>query len=52
MKVLHLEIKRCTDCPYQGYDDERARYWCSRIGDWIDKINIPDWCPLPNKEGG
>ena len=52
MKVLHLEISDCGDCPYCIYDDYKAPadYHCKKTDNVIPAKGIEASCPLPDKE--
>lgn len=53
MKILPLQIKKCSECPsnvlsfsYRYCNASRARRGVSRM---IENMNtLPDWCPLPD----
>jgi len=54
MKELNLKIKTCQDCPYATV--RNMGFICTKNGgekvcnldDHLDKIGIPEWCPLKN----
>ena len=68
IKILNLEIKNCTMCPYCEWnvnidDIPNLDEWScehpkilnkmitNKLPDEIKgKVEIPDWCPLENKE--
>lgn len=55
MKVIQTEITSCFGCPYYRtpHDDRVKLDWCYIEGRQIEEIHtvdIPIWCPLPDKE--
>jgi len=63
MKIIHLEIDTCSECPYCTYDADYdcvkdSGYDCNLSGKRIvdenkykgKNILIPDWCELPTKD--
>jgi len=63
VKILHEEIRFCDACIYCHEDGNRKEIVCTRIGkrlpdEWIMRdrqepmvpMEIPDWCPLPDKK--
>lgn len=57
MKILHLEIGRCIDCPYCNYvpKSDNFDFICKhpeivKKNIIFDNKTIPKWCPLPNKD--
>ena len=61
MRILHKEIPFCDVCPYLGYvfdEFKGSYYYCKKASKFIideddeklgDIIEIPKWCPLPDK---
>ncbi len=53
MKLIALQIKKCSECPsnvlsfsYRYCNASRARHGVTRM---IENMNtLPDWCPLPD----
>lgn len=62
MKILHIEIKCCDDCPYMEFEgnyqtNAPSEYECKkkykRVGLYTESKEFeapPEWCPLPNKK--
>ena len=57
MKILHLTIQSCSDCPYYHYNpfgdacehpskSPKFAYLQRERGDDTRFSSIPDWCPL------
>ena len=56
MKELNLKIKTCQDCPYATVSNmsfwckEEDKRICGLLNDAnLEKIGIPEWCPLKDK---
>lgn len=59
MKIVHMEINACADCPYSHLVEFNCHiydyYECIKTNKKIcyeDELTmdyIPDWCPLPDK---
>lgn len=57
MKVLHIEIKYCNDCPYYKPNITLTGYRCVwnelqsiGLGKYHPFKKVPATCPLPDKE--
>jgi hypothetical protein len=62
MKILYLEIEKCSECPYHNYDahysmSKDSGYDCDKMSPYkriIDDYDlnrgkemlVPEWCPL------
>lgn len=54
MKVLHMEINKCAECPYLEGTILEPTHWCGKTDEVITLKGvfvIPSFCPLPNKKG-
>jgi hypothetical protein len=61
IKVLHMEVSMCNDCPHCDAHSEDcvAHAYCTKVcrhlpangkeGTEIMAMNFPEWCPLPDK---
>ncbi|HLO85479.1 MAG TPA: hypothetical protein VK203_10815 [Nostocaceae cyanobacterium] len=48
MKLLHLEIHKCSQCPYSSLGYCRIKKTNGYPTSIPDLETIPDWCPLTN----
>lgn len=60
VKIIHLEITKCNDCPYRRYNSDLDCYECSHEYEsqyirpnllWEDQFikGFPEWCPLEDR---
>lgn len=51
MKIYYRELIKCSQCPdSEYYDDISEGRYCTRKGKMNEKNDVPEWCPLPDKE--
>ena len=53
-RILHLEINKCLDCPYNVYQEDGGGQWYDICNATeliiVDGDTIDEDCPLPLKE--
>jgi len=51
MRIIELNVERCTDCPFRQWNGSVDEYECTKTGEIqmvLDRVDqfIPNYCPL------
>jgi hypothetical protein len=59
MKLLHVEIRECRECPFcfglesmlvgKSYGAMLYHCWHAKHEPLVPDRGVPEWCPLPDK---